>query len=80
MAANRSKVLSSPCWRGAPSISLAPKLGEFFILEGALEDAEGCSPTGTWLWLPAGSTLEAISRDGCVAYVKTGALPTLRSA
>jgi len=52
---------------------------EFFVLEGAFEDAEGRYPGGTWLRLPAGSTLDARSANGCVAYVKTGAVPTLRS-
>jgi anti-sigma factor ChrR (cupin superfamily) len=53
---------------------------EVFIIEGAFEDAEGRYPGGTWLRLPAGATLDARSDNGCVAYVKTGALPTLRSA
>jgi hypothetical protein len=53
---------------------------EFFVIEGAFEDAEGRYPGGTWLRLPAGSTFNARSDNGCVAYVKTGALPALRSA
>jgi hypothetical protein len=39
----------------------------------------GRFPGGTWLRLPAGSKLETHSENGCVAYLKTGALPTLRS-
>ena len=70
--------------RWAPGAASGPRefLGgaEFFVIEGAFEDAEGRYPGGTWLRLPAGSTLEARSDNGCVAYVKTGALPTLRSA
>jgi hypothetical protein len=53
---------------------------EFFVIEGAFQDDLGRYPGGTWLRLPAGSTLDAISENGCVAYVKTGALPSLRSA
>jgi hypothetical protein len=52
---------------------------EVFVIEGAFEDADGRYPGGTWFRLPAGSTFEARSDNGCVAYVKTGALPTLRS-
>ena len=70
--------------RWAPGAAPGPREfsggAEFFVIEGAFEDAEGCYPGGTWLRLPPGSTLEARSDNGCVAYVKTGALPTLRSA
>jgi hypothetical protein len=52
---------------------------EFFVREVAFEYAEGRCPGGTWLWLPAGATLNARSANGCVVYVKTGAVPTLRS-
>jgi len=64
----------------APGLRELPGGAELFIIEGALEDAEGPSPAGTWLRLPAGSTLEARSRDGCVVYLKTGALSALGSA
>ena len=64
----------------APGPQELPGGAELFIIEGALEDADGRYPAGTWLRLPAGSTLDASSEGGCVAYVKTGALPTLRSA
>jgi anti-sigma factor ChrR (cupin superfamily) len=53
---------------------------EIYVIEGAFEDDLGRYPGGTWLRLPAGSTLDAISENGCLAYLKTGALPTLRSA
>jgi anti-sigma factor ChrR (cupin superfamily) len=70
--------------RWAPGAEPGPRElpggAELFIIEGALEDAEGRYPAGTWLRLPAGSTLDARSREGCVAYVKTGAVPTLRSS
>lgn len=64
----------------APGPRELPGGVELFIIEGALEDAEGRYAAGTWLRLPAGSMLEASSDGGCVAYVKTGALPTLRPA
>ena len=63
----------------APGPRQFPGGVEFFVIEGAFEDAEGRHPGGTWLRLPEGSTLDARSDNGCVAYVKTGALPTLRS-
>jgi anti-sigma factor ChrR (cupin superfamily) len=53
---------------------------EFFVVEGTFEDDLGRYPGGTWLRLPAGSTFDAVSENGCVAYIKTGALPALRSA
>ena len=64
----------------APGPRAFPGGVEFFIIEGAFEDDVGRYPGGTWLRLPAGSTLDAFSENGCLAYVKTGALPSLRSA
>lgn len=64
----------------APGPREFPGGAEFFVIEGAFEDAEGRYPGGMWLRLPAGSKLDARSDNGCVAYVKTGALPTLCSA
>jgi anti-sigma factor ChrR (cupin superfamily) len=64
----------------APGPREFPGGAEFFVIEGTFEDGAGRYPGGTWLRLPAGSTLEARSENGCLAYVKTGALPTLRSA
>ncbi len=64
----------------APGPRRFPGGAEIFVIEGAFEDAEGYYPAGTWLRLPAGSVLDGRSNDGCVAYVKTGALPSLRSA
>jgi anti-sigma factor ChrR (cupin superfamily) len=63
----------------APGLREFPGGVEFFVLEGAFEDAEGRYRGGTWLRLPAGATLDARSANGCVAYVKTGAVATLRS-
>jgi hypothetical protein len=66
--------------RAEPGPRQFPGGVEFFVIEGAFEDSEGRYPGGTWLRLPAGSSLDACSDNGCVAYLKTGALPTLRSA
>jgi hypothetical protein len=63
----------------APGPREFPGGAELFVIEGAFEDAEGRYPGGAWLRLPAGSTLDAHSDNGCVAYVKTGAVPVLRS-
>jgi anti-sigma factor ChrR (cupin superfamily) len=63
----------------APGPRKYPGGAELFVIEGAFEDAVGRYPGGTWLRLPVGSTLDARSENGCVAYVKTGALPALRS-
>jgi hypothetical protein len=69
--------------RWAPGAVPGPRVfpggAEFFVIEGAFEDALGRYPGGTWLRLPAGGTLDARSANGCVAYLKTGALPSLRS-
>lgn len=51
---------------------------ELFVIEGSFEDAEGSYPPGSWLRLPAGATLDARTGSGCVVYLKTGALATLR--
>ena len=57
-----------------------PEGEEILVIEGAFQDAEQRYPGGTWLQLPVGSKLEARSDNGGVVYVKTGAVPTLRSA
>lgn len=57
-----------------------PGGAELFIIEGALEDEHGRFTRGTWLRLPAGARLDAHSQNGCVAYVKTGAVSSLRSS
>ncbi len=53
---------------------------ELLVLEGAFEDEHGAWPTRAWLRLPAGTGHTPASRGGCELYVKTGALPSLRSA
>jgi anti-sigma factor ChrR (cupin superfamily) len=51
---------------------------EIFVLEGAFDDALGRYPAGSWLRLPDGAELAAASPDGCVLYVKSGAVSSLR--
>jgi anti-sigma factor ChrR (cupin superfamily) len=53
---------------------------EFFVLEGAFSDEAGAYGAGCWLRLPAGAKHHPRSEAGCMLYVKTGALPYLRSA
>lgn len=69
--------------RWAPAATAEPRElpggAEVFVIEGAFEDAMGRYASGVWLRLPAGSMLEARTENGCVIYLKTGALHTLRS-
>lgn len=53
---------------------------EIFVVEGALEDEHGRHAEGAWLRLPAAGEMAARSPDGCVLYVKSGALSALRHA
>ncbi len=52
---------------------------EIFVLEGVLEDENGKYDKLTWLRMPPGSSHAPVSQNGCQLYVKTGALPDLRS-
>ncbi len=52
---------------------------EIFVIEGAFEDAQGSYPTGTWLRLPDGAWHRPSSAPGCLLYVKTGGVSSLRS-
>ena len=52
---------------------------EIFALEGSLEDDSGTYDSLSWLRIPAGKAHRVATRDGCVLYVKTGALGLLRS-
>jgi len=64
----------------APGAHATPGGVEVFVLEGSFEEAEGCHEAGAWLRLPDGATLDGRSPDGCVLYVKSGAVSTLRDA
>lgn len=56
-----------------------PGGAELFVIEGTFEDAAGRYAEGGWLRLPPGSKLDARTHNGCVLYIKTGALPGLLS-
>ncbi len=52
---------------------------EIFVLKGAFEDEQGVYEKHSWLRLPAHAAHAPVSPHGCELYVKTGALPALRS-
>jgi len=52
---------------------------ELFALEGSLEDAAESFDALSWLRIPVGETREIFTREGCLLYLKTGALEALRS-
>lgn len=52
---------------------------EILVLEGAFEDERGRHGPGTWLRLPVGASHRPRAPEGCVLYLKSGALPLLRS-
>jgi len=64
----------------APGVRALPGGIEIFVLEGVLEDAEGRYEAGAWLRLPDGAKLAARSPEGCLLYVKSGAVSSLRDA
>ncbi|MFH7027646.1 MAG: cupin domain-containing protein [Heteroscytonema crispum UTEX LB 1556] len=51
---------------------------EVFVLEGVWADEMGEYQPGTWLRYPANCPYIPSSPDGCVLYVKTYQLPTVR--
>jgi anti-sigma factor ChrR (cupin superfamily) len=48
---------------------------EIFVFEGAISDANGSYPEGTWLRYPAGSRIKISSAEGARIYIKQGAFP-----
>lgn len=52
---------------------------EIFVIAGEIYDSEGVYGVGTWIRLPNAAGIELISEQGCVLYIKRGALPTLRT-
>ena len=52
---------------------------EIFVLEGAFEDEHGSYEKHSWLRLPVRAAHTPVSPNGCELYVKSGALPGLRS-
>jgi anti-sigma factor ChrR (cupin superfamily) len=63
----------------APESVSYPGGAELLVLAGELRDEHGRYGSLTWLRLPPGATHEPRSPEGCELYVKTGALPHLRS-
>ena len=53
---------------------------EYFVLEGGFSDEAESYREGSWLRLPAHSRHRPTTREGCLVYVKVGALESLRSA
>jgi anti-sigma factor ChrR (cupin superfamily) len=53
---------------------------EIFVIEGVLEDDDGRYEAGSWLRLPDGARHAPRSATGCLLYVKTGGVSSLRSA
>ena len=52
---------------------------EIFVLKGSFEDEEGVYREHTWLRIPPGGSHSPKSAQGCLLYVKTGALLELQS-
>jgi anti-sigma factor ChrR (cupin superfamily) len=52
---------------------------EIFVLEGVFEDEYGTYPQGTWIRNPVGSMHRPFSQAGCLIYVKTGHLGSLKT-
>jgi hypothetical protein len=50
---------------------------EAFVLDGALSDAAGTYPKGSWLRLPPGDMAAFSSPERALVYVKTGHLAAL---
>jgi anti-sigma factor ChrR (cupin superfamily) len=69
--------------RWAPGSAMAlpePAEGaEIFVIEGSLEDDSQTYDPLSWLRIPKGETHEFNTREGCVLYIKTGALESLQS-
>ena len=63
----------------APGVRTHPSGAEIFVLEGSFEDERDRYPQYSWLRLPAGEAHEPRSEQGCIFYIKTGALASLRS-
>lgn len=55
-----------------------PRGAEFFVWKGSFEDEAGRHAAHAWLRLPPGGAHHARSPEGCIVYVKTGAVAALR--
>jgi anti-sigma factor ChrR (cupin superfamily) len=52
---------------------------EIFVLEGSLEEDSATYDPLSWLRIPVAEAQDLATRQGCVFYIKTGALGSLRS-
>ncbi len=53
---------------------------ELYVIDGEFEDDLGRYRSGTWMRLPAGTTISPRTSGGCELYVKTGGQPYLRGS
>jgi len=63
-------------WPAASRVSVSlPGGGEFFVVEGAFHEGDEAFEPQSWLRLPPGARLEALSGpEGCLVWVKAGHL------
>jgi len=70
--------------RWAPGASPAPRAyprgAELYLISGSLADARGRHGAGAWLRLAPDARHAATSAEGCVVYLKAGAVARLRGA
>jgi len=70
--------------RWAPGTAPAPFAvrggREVFVLDGTLEDEHGRYGAGAWLRIPDQTPTSPRSPEGCILYVKEGAVAVLRSS
>jgi hypothetical protein len=68
-------------WAPGTAMSIPERAegAEIFVLEGSLEGDSGTYDPLSWLRIPVGEALKIETREGCVLYIKTGALGALRS-
>ena len=52
---------------------------EIFVIEGSIEGSCETLDRHSWLRIPAGESHKLTTREGCVLYIKNGALGALRS-
>jgi len=68
-------------WAAGTALALPERSegAEILVIEGSLEDASGRYERLAWLRIPVAQAMKLETREGCVFYIKTGALGSLRS-